>query len=330
MKRNQYNNVALLAFALAFISFSNAFGQVPIGFSYQAVLTDKNGEAISGSVGLKISLLQGAEMDKTVYSERHNVISDINGLTSVIIGGGDEVYTGNLVEIDWSQGPFFIKTEISTTGGFNYNIQTISELVSVPYSLHAQRAGELSATFEERDPVFSNSIASTITEADISEWNSLSTKALHFIGEEFGGGIVFYIESSGEHGLIVSKMPFDDLVVWGASMTDAQAMSTYDGLSNTAAIVNAYGDGDYAAKKCTDFTSEGLDDWYLPSVDELKLLMKAAYEVDKSGLADGLLWSQDYWTSTEIDDTTVFSLGIEGVTITSKSEVKGVLAIRAF
>ena len=42
--------------------------------------------------------------------------------------------------INWINGPFYLKTEIDPTGGSNYTINGISELLSVPYSLYAQNA----------------------------------------------------------------------------------------------------------------------------------------------------------------------------------------------
>lgn len=48
--------------------------------------------------------------------------------------------TGDLGSIDWSAGPYFIRTETDPNGGTNYTIQTNMQLLSVPYALHAQTA----------------------------------------------------------------------------------------------------------------------------------------------------------------------------------------------
>ena len=65
------------------------------------------------------------------------------------------------------------------TGGTNYSITGTSQLLSVPYALHAQTAenitGEITVT--ETDPLFSTSIASSITATDIAKWNQSNTAA---------------------------------------------------------------------------------------------------------------------------------------------------------
>ena len=65
------------------------------------------------------------------------------------------------------------------TGGTNYSITGTSQLLSVPYALHAQTAenitGEITVT--ETDPLFSSSIASSITATDTAKWNQSNTAA---------------------------------------------------------------------------------------------------------------------------------------------------------
>ena len=65
------------------------------------------------------------------------------------------------------------------TGGTNYSITGTSQLLSVPYALHAQTAenitGEITVT--ETDPLFSTSIASSITATDTAKWNQSNTAA---------------------------------------------------------------------------------------------------------------------------------------------------------
>ena len=45
-----------------------------------------------------------------------------------------------LQSIDWSNGPYYIKNEVDPSGGTNYTISGTSELLSVPYALHATSA----------------------------------------------------------------------------------------------------------------------------------------------------------------------------------------------
>ena len=97
-------------------------------------------------------------------------------MLSIEIGAGT-VISGSLTTIDWSKGPYFIHTETDPTGGTDYTITGTSELLSVPYALHAQTAEKLTGTLTETDPLFSSSIASSITATDTAKWNHSNTTA---------------------------------------------------------------------------------------------------------------------------------------------------------
>ncbi len=43
--------------------------------------------------------------------------------------------------IDWAKGPYFLKSEIDPDGARNYTLNTIQQMLSVPYALYAQTAG---------------------------------------------------------------------------------------------------------------------------------------------------------------------------------------------
>jgi hypothetical protein len=108
--------------------------------SFQAVMRNANNELISKSnIGIQISVLQGASNGIIVYTESQNVISDFNGLISLQIGTGN-VSFGTFSNIDWANGPYFIKTEADPTGGKDYSIVGSTELLSVPYAMFALNA----------------------------------------------------------------------------------------------------------------------------------------------------------------------------------------------
>jgi hypothetical protein len=110
--------------------------QVPQKFSYQAVVRNSQGKLVSNAyVGLRFSIVQGYSTGTVVYSETFNAATNVNGLVSVEIGTGTP--TGTFASIDWSQGPYFLKTETDPTGGINYTITGTSQFLSVPYALYA-------------------------------------------------------------------------------------------------------------------------------------------------------------------------------------------------
>ncbi|WP_322962805.1 collagen-like domain-containing protein [Psychroflexus montanilacus] len=121
-----------------FLCFSEIiFAQAPQKMSYQAVVRD-NADALitSTQVGMRIGIIQGSSNGTLVYEETHLPSTNQNGLVSFEIGTG-EVAFGEFANIDWSNGPFFIKYETDPTGGSNYSIEGISEFLSVPYALYA-------------------------------------------------------------------------------------------------------------------------------------------------------------------------------------------------
>lgn len=124
---------------LLFISLYT-YAQAPNQFSYQAVVRDSSNELVSSStVGLQISILQGTISGSSVYSETHTPQTNANGLFSVEISKGN-VTNGDFSTIDWSNGPYFILTEIDPQGGSNYSITGATQLMSVPYALYANTA----------------------------------------------------------------------------------------------------------------------------------------------------------------------------------------------
>jgi uncharacterized protein (TIGR02145 family) len=113
----------------------------PQNFSYQAVVRGANNALVTKKqIGMKISLLNGSDTTKLilVYVETHTPTSNENGLVSIAIGGGTKDPSSEaFATIDWSKGPYFVKTETDPAGGTSYSLITTSQLMSVPYALYA-------------------------------------------------------------------------------------------------------------------------------------------------------------------------------------------------
>ena len=124
-------------FIAALVVSVTLWAQAPQKFSYQAVVRGTNNALISNKqIGMKISLLQTSETGNAVYEETHTPTSNANGLVCVAIGGGTKV-SGDFATINWSNGPYFVKTETDPAGGTSYSLTTTSQLLSVPYALFA-------------------------------------------------------------------------------------------------------------------------------------------------------------------------------------------------
>lgn len=94
--------------------------------------------------------------------------------------------------------------------------------------------------------------------------------------KNYQGGIVFYIDSTGEHGLVAAPTNQSNGIKWynGAYFTTgATGKAVGTGLANTNQIILAQGaGGSYAAKLCADLVIGAYSDWFLPSKDELNLM----------------------------------------------------------
>ena len=158
----------------------------------------------------------------------------------------------------------------------------------------------------------------------------------HYIGENYGGGIVFYVYDDGRHGLIAAAADQSTAIQW-YNGTNRNTGTTGDGLlagtMNTAIIVVAQmadnQNGNFAAKVCSDssVTVGGVkyDDWYLPSKHELGLLYLQKAVV--GGFDDG-----NYWSSTESDASNAWARNFNSGNQISKikNATYYVRAIRAF
>lgn len=108
--------------------------------------------------------------------------------------------------------------------------------------------------------------------------NSARAKKKFTLGQRHGGGYIFYIDGTGQHGLIVSLNDLIGQYSWSPSTPGLPigALSE-DGNLNTNKIVQAYGkvpanSKQYAALAAKRYTAGGFKDWYLPSYLEIQKL----------------------------------------------------------
>jgi uncharacterized protein (TIGR02145 family) len=91
-------------------------------------------------IGLRIIIARDVEARRSVYVETHTTTTGSSGLAAVEIGTGTVDY-GHFNDIDWSEGPYFVKTEIDPAGGTTYSLEGVSRIISVPYAFYAKTAG---------------------------------------------------------------------------------------------------------------------------------------------------------------------------------------------
>jgi uncharacterized protein (TIGR02145 family) len=226
---------------------ASLFAQSPEKMSYQAVIRNSSGVLVSNhGIGMRISILQGSPTGTLIWTETctPNPQTNDNGLVSIKIGDV------NPLSIDWSTGgPYFLKTETDPTGGTDYTISGTSQILSVPYALHAKTV----ASYPETDPVFAGWDKSTgisIPNTQISNWSGATsafltgitsgqvTTALGFTpynstnpsGYTSNTGTVTSIAMSAPVGLTVAGTPVTTSGTLALTLTSGYAIPTTDQL----------------------------------------------------------------------------------------------------
>ena len=273
----------------------NICAQAPQKMSYQAVIRNSNNSLIvSTPIGIKVSVLQGSANGTVTYSETQIQNTNINGLVSLEIGMGTPVI-GTFSNINWANGPYFIQTEVDPSGGSNYSVLGVTELISVPYALYSANA-------------------------QVSGFS-------HYIGETFNGGVIYYIYKGSdglEHGLIVSTT--ESIAKWQTTGVLVNADRSWDGVYNTNLI---------SGSPAVNYIATLGPNWYLPSLDELILLHGSRFEVNKALFTNNqtlLSLFLYYWSSTEYSASEALSYDfLTGYTdVSGKTLNYGVRGIKSF
>lgn len=112
--------------------------QAPQGMKYQAVVRDASGDPLAERlISLRFSVLQGSDTGDLLYQEIHDVTSNAFGLVNVVIGEGDS--PNEFTAIPWGNGESkWLKVEMDSTGGSDYELMGASQLLSVPYAFYAE------------------------------------------------------------------------------------------------------------------------------------------------------------------------------------------------
>lgn len=131
-------NLLLPLFVLLFTASVKA--QSPSMVCYQAVATNASGaELVSTDISIRASILKGSTTGTAVYTETHDVKTDQFGLFTLDLGSKAAAGT-DLSKVDWGKGPYFLKIEMSVPRGGVFREIGTSQLLSVPYALHAGKA----------------------------------------------------------------------------------------------------------------------------------------------------------------------------------------------
>ena len=307
------------------------FAQSPEKMSYQAVIRNSSDALITNTqIGMEINIHQGSAAGTIVYTETLSPTTNANGLVSIEIGGATGFDT-----IDWAVGPYFLETKTATTPPLTtYTITGTSQLISVPYALHAKTAdngfsGNYNDLTNKPTTDGSETIITAGTNVTIAGSGTtanpyiVNSSNAHYVGELYGGGVVFWVDQTGNHGLICSMIDLSIGIIWTTPAyqlitVPGGALSDWDGQGNTNAIVAQAGAGiSYAAGLCDAYTNANFStgiysDWYLPSRGELNHLLNNLYQVQKALDTDGnpattAIAQAEYWSSSEVSSTNAWT-----------------------
>jgi hypothetical protein len=135
---------------------------------------------------------------------------------------------------------------------------------------------------------------------------SFTTSSQLSIGSSYQGGIVIQLDGSGIHGKIASVPTPIGNYNWGCygiAVSGADGIAVGTGIQNTLDIAAAGCSTNSVGRFCNDLVLNGYSDWYLPSKDELALLIPnrtilAQFDYHK------------YFSSSEISSTEVWALNL--------------------
>lgn len=132
-----------LSFILAFVCLHITKAQTPEAFKYQAVSRDGNNQPIANTeIDVRFSILKSftdIANASVVYVEEHIVTTSELGLFNAEVGNGLPMF-GDFSKINWGDGNYFLKVFLSTDQGKTFEAMGVSQLLSVPYAMHAKTA----------------------------------------------------------------------------------------------------------------------------------------------------------------------------------------------
>lgn len=162
---------------------------------------------------------------------------------------------------------------------------------------------------------------------DGANWNIVAPSILPGLGDRIGGGIIFWLDATGQHGLIATPADQYTRHWYNGSFvtTDATGTAIGTGESNTETIVTVQGAGTYAAQNCDNLNLNGKSDWFLPSKDELSQMYSQRSII-------GGFNNSTFWSSSEVDNGNawVIDFGTGIVSADAKSNLYIDRCIRKF
>jgi hypothetical protein len=170
-------------------------------------------------------------------------------------------------------------------------------------------------------------------------WEAVN--AQYSVGDYAFGGVVFWVDDDGEHGLVCAIEDLSSGKNW--TLSNYHTYVSYDGIyageMNTTIIISLEATENHNSTTCASgacrlYSDGTYSDWYLPSKAELNLMYQNKATINATATANGGsdFTTNPYWSSTEYDENAacyqIFSTGSQSYT--NKSSGLLVRPIRSF
>ena len=291
---------------------------VPAGKRLYILSWTYNSPVINGMSDY-VNLMNGCPLimnsGESVYPEDNNAISRMNGY---------------LVDEDYFEAP---QAYVSDA------LQSTDEMFAAMQE-QINTLDSLTALFEYKFELMNRPLQESLDLGiPFEDLYSVGYNKNDLIGLAYQGGIIFYVDETGQHGLISAIENLEEIYEWGcygSNIYGANGVSLGTGYQNTIDILSAgcdtEGGGINAAEACDGYQVDNFNDWYLPSYAELELI-KEALSVNSSN--DNLFqFSTDAYTSSSQMSANLYYTSWFPVNISSPNMLKNdpnqVLPIRSF
>ena len=213
----------------------------PNAFNYSAVARNAAGLPIATTtIGIQVSILKTSPTGASQYSENHFVNTDAYGLFNLVIGAG-AVQSGTMATIVWSNDNYYLKVGMDANGGTNFLTMGTTQLLSVPYALHAATADSViggNAGFSGNYNDLSNT-PNLATVATSGNYNDLSNKPITVTSISSNGDTLYL--SNGQSFVAGGNSGVTGALVLPTITTNAITGITSNSATFGGAITNANG-----------------------------------------------------------------------------------------
>jgi uncharacterized protein (TIGR02145 family) len=200
---------------------------------------------------------------------------------------------------------------LETSVSFEYGITTLYglEKSAAPSTLTGSSSSNVSLLLTSLVPGTTYHYRVKATNSNGTTYGSDMTFTYLAYGLTYQGGLIFYIDATGQHGLVCAPSNLGTGAYYfgcPGTITGAYGETLSASSANTTTIITACSTSSIAARICYDLVLNGYDDWILPSKEALQLMY---LNLHVNGI--GNFSSGNYISSSEINETYFWSTNFQ-------------------